>query len=287
MKITLNNKKGEAKTKEISERKILAGVIIAILIVMTRLVPLALALAVTAFLSFKFIAAFRASNEEPIDVAESEIKPVEARERKVTEDTVIDDAFRLAQKRITELLHMDYPAAIWQWEQAAEMRRALRGGGNIPRIYISNAGGFKAANVLLRGICVETLIYGNMPEVKKEQEFKPTEDDDPQSDDLGGVETADSDEGVRAEPTEAELELEAVEWADDNFKKLNDRLNQAVGEGADGLTVTEDDLPEEKKTWSYICTYLNSDRYGLSAELLPDEQGIRIVIPMEDQGEDV
>ena len=190
-----------------------------------------------------------------INAADPEPEPV-SEPKPATERDVKDLAYSVILARISELVAADYPKAKWVWEKPNA--RALVMNGDDACIILSGAGGYGRARAVIENLQLKTLEYLTA----KETPEKPTEDNTEDEDE------DDSDD----EPMPINYELMAFEWVEANLIGLNERCNEAIGEGKDELLITEDELPV-KDSWDCICKELKrADIENL--EMVPE--GIKI-----------
>ena len=188
------------------------------------------------------------TQQEPEAVSVPESKPV-------TERDVRDLAFSVILTRITELVEAEYPKAKWVWEKPNA--KALVLAGDEAYIILSGAGGYRRARPVVENLQLKSLDYMTSKEKPEEIETDPIEDIDEDEDDT---------------EVPVNYELMAFEWAEANVIGLNERCNNAVGEGKEEMLIPADELPVPE-SWESICTELN--RAGLeNLEIIPE--GIKI-----------
>lgn len=188
------------------------------------------------------------TQQEPEVVSVPEPKPV-------TERDVKELAFSVILTRITELVEADYPKAKWVWEKPNA--KALVLAGDEAYIILSGAGGYRRARPVVENLQLKSLDYMTVSQKPKEIEEDLPEDFDEEDDDA---------------EIPVNYELMAFEWAEANVIELNERCNNAVGEGKEEMLISADELPVPE-SWECICTELN--RAGLeNLEIVPE--GIKI-----------
>ena len=175
--------------------------------------------------------------------------------RAPTEKDVRDLAYSVILTRISELVSSEYPTAKWVWEKP-NARKLIENGEEVC-IILSGAGGYRRAKIKIQNLQVVGLEYlaAKLPE-------KPEV-----------VEEVDEEAIYEAsEPTPVNYELLAFEWAEAHVIELNDRCNEAIGQGKTELILMSEELPT-KESWENICTELK--RAGLEdVEVITD--GIKI-----------
>lgn len=177
--------------------------------------------------------------------------------REPTERDVRDMAYAVILRRITELVSEEHPDARWVWAEPNAKKRIEQ--GEVVTIILNRAGGYRKAQVRIVNLQVKGLIYS----------FDPLPDpgehpDPPQPDPDGDTE---EDE----EPAE-NYEYLAFEWVEAHIMELNERCNEAIGQGRNELLLKPDELPVQE-SWPAICEELK--RSDLT-DVTSDENGIRI-----------
>lgn len=152
----------------------------------------------------------------------------------VSENDVRRLAYGVILRRITELLLEDFPDARWVWEEPNTMRRIEED----KEIYIllNRAGGHRRAKVIIRNLSVIRLEYGNVSRIPCPEDVQidePNEDEDMTDN----------------------YEVIAFEWVEAHIIELNERCNEAIGEGLKELLLKADELPVTE-SWPDICREL-------------------------------
>ena len=175
--------------------------------------------------------------------------------RAPNERDVRDLAYSVILTRISELVSSEYPTAKWVWEKP-NARKLIENGEEVC-IILSGAGGYRRAKIKIQNLQVVGLEYlaaklPEKPEVVEEVDEEAIDE--------------------ASEPTPVNYELLAFEWAEAHVIELNDRCNEAIGQGKTELILMSEELPT-KESWENICTELK--RAGLEdVEVIPD--GIKI-----------
>ena len=175
--------------------------------------------------------------------------------RAPNERDVRDLAYSVILTRISELVSSEYPTAKWVWEKP-NARKLIENGEEVC-IILSGAGGYRRAKIKIQNLQVVGLEYlaAKLPEKPEVVEEVDEEAIDESS-----------------EPTPVNYELLAFEWAEAHVIELNDRCNEAIGQGKTELILMSEELPT-KESWENICTELK--RAGLEdVEVITD--GIKI-----------
>ena len=176
--------------------------------------------------------------------------------RAPTERDVRDLAYSVILTRISELVSSEYPTAKWVWEKP-NARKLIENGEDV-FVILSGAGGYRRAKVKIRNLQVDGIDY-----VTAEIPSKPEDN----------VDDSDADDAEEEnEPVPVNYELLAFEWAEAHVIELNDRCNEAIGQGKKELILMSEELPTPE-SWENICTELK--RAGLEdVEVVTD--GIKI-----------
>lgn len=152
---------------------------------------------------------------------------------KPTEQDVRELAYRVILRRVTEIVQGTYPEARWIWE-SPNIRQLLETGGEI-FILLNRAGGFRRAKVNISGFYVTGIDYESvLKSDNNPSETEETTDDETQPDNY---------------------ELIAFEWVEAHIMELNERCNEAIGNGMAELLIKADELPIPE-SWSDICREL-------------------------------
>lgn len=163
-------------------------------------------------------------------------------------------AYSVILTRISEMVSSEYPTAKWVWEKP-NSRKLIENGEDVC-IILSGAGGYRRAKVKIQNLQVVALEYltAKLPE-------NPERIDD-----------VDEAEDAESEPVPVNYELLAFEWVEAHVIELNDRCNEAIGQGKSELILMSEELPTSE-SWGNICTELK--RAGLEeVEVITD--GIKI-----------
>ena len=177
-----------------------------------------------------------------------------------TEKDVMDLAYSVILKRISQLVKDIYPDAKWVWEKPNS--KNLIFGGESVYIILNNAGGYQRALVQIENLRATALKF-DAPKVVSVIESKPEMD--------FGTVTEQVEEIVNKD---VNYELVAFEWVDKHILELNERCNEVMGKGETELRLMQDELPAAE-SWTNICSELV--RVGLkNVECVSD--GIKIIL---------
>lgn len=181
-----------------------------------------------------------------------ENKPKEP-EKLPTEKDVFALAYSVILTRISELVLSEYPTAKWVWAKS-NTRKLIEAGEDV-YIILNGAGGYRKGKVEIKNLSVVGITYVT-PEPKPEP----------------GIDASEDEEVIDAEPKPVNYELFAFEWVEAHIVELNDRFNDAIGQGKKELVLMAEELPTVE-SWENICSELI--RAGLEkVELIPE--GIKI-----------
>ena len=180
----------------------------------------------------------------------------------VSEQDLINNAFGLLQRRITEELTHDFPHAKWVWGKAGA-RLSFATGEDL-LILLADAEGRRSATVRTNALQFSQLLY----HAYQPQPVDPMQDPHTQSDSTAEDEEDDSDS------SSVDFGLLAFEWVDANLKELNGYANEAVAKGQQEFLLSADNLPHGD-SWVIICKELVRNGF-LGATAMAD--GIRVQI---------
>lgn len=183
---------------------------------------------------------------------------LEEPKKEPTEKDVRDLAYSVIQKKITELVAIEYPDARWVWEQPNSKEKIEK---NEPvYILLNRAGGFRRAQVHILNLQVTAIKYDAVEEKKENEEETDI------------LENKQDDTANPKEPVKVNYELLAFEWVEAHIFEINERCNDAIGEGKKELLLVSEELPVPE-SWSAICEELK--RAELS-DVAITEDGIKI-----------
>ena len=158
----------------------------------------------------------------------------------LTERDVRDMAYSVIMSRITLMVTGSFPDARWIWAEP-DARRRIENGEDV-FILLNRAGGYRNAKVRIDNLQVQEIIYSF--DTAEEPEEIPADPDDTEDDTPDPV-----------DPPPENFELIAYEWVESHIIALNDRCNEAIGEGKNVVILTADELPDPK-SWESICDEL-------------------------------
>ncbi len=159
-------------------------------------------------------------------------------------------------KGITELVQNDYPNSRWIWECSNAYQ--LISQGEDVYILLNRAGGYRKAKVIISENTVVSIQYLKAPSSETKPVINIPQEELFEKDNYG---------------------LLAFEWVEANILNLNQRFNEAIGDGITEMLIHSDELPVIE-SWTDICNELI--RAGISnAKTVPE--GIKINLMFEKQ----
>lgn len=176
----------------------------------------------------------------------NEIQPVEKEDC----NEVIDNQMSIGEQ-VSMYVRMQYPEAKWIWAQSDTAERIAA--GDEVFILLNRAGGYRRARVILKDNLVSAI------EISKVSEQPKTEQNNVSV-------------SQESKPQAVNYELIAFEWVEEHICKLNERLNDVIGNGNSEMILTVEELPVSE-SWASVCKELK--RVGIPfAECI--ENGIKI-----------
>lgn len=156
-----------------------------------------------------------------------------------TEHDVREMAYSVIMSRISLMVTASYPDARWIWAEP-DARRRIENGEDV-FILLNRAGGYRKAKVRIENLQVQEIIYS----------FDMQEPDDVPVE-------PEAEEPNNQDPVEQPVEnyeLIAYEWVDSHIIELNEKCNEAIGQGKNVVILTAEELPDAK-SWEAICDEL-------------------------------
>jgi len=176
-----------------------------------------------------------------------------------TEQSVLNEAFGLLQRRINEAVAGRYPDARWVWSVSDAFGQFTS--GRPLAILLNGAGGYQKATVQVKELQFVGLTYGDSPDTEPRQDSQPEQ----------------PEEDSQEEPEPIDFGLIAFEWVEANLQKLNAQGNEIVAEGKKEFHIPAEELPHGDG-WPAVCAELT--RCGFSAAI-PVAGGIQVKIKTE------
>lgn len=223
-------KKFGKKSSVIREIMLLIGILAAITLI-CRLWPLLLLMLLSLFAAL-IVLLFRTTAQpeiiEPKPVPEASEKPA----RIPTQNDVYEFAYSVILRRVTQLVHERYPQARWIWE-SSNIRQLIESGDDV-FILLNRAGGYRRAKVTIANLQVEDIAFvgTDISEADEDPDISEPKDDIPEN-----------------------YELLAFEWVEAHIIDINNRCNEAIGEGKNGILIPAEELPV-KESWLDVCRQL-------------------------------
>lgn len=169
-------------------------------------------------------------------------------------------------EQVTNKVREEYPESKWVWAQSDTLQRI--NAGEEVFILLNRAGGYRRAKVHIVGETVAAVEF-LMPKSGVSESIAAKAE----------IETASDSQTA---PAKENYELLAFEWADAHILELNERCNEAIGQGYTELLLAADELPLAA-SWPNICEELR--RADLrDVECVPE--GIIIKLMQETAKED-
>ena len=244
------------KKKQLSHDLMATILMLALLVVITRLWPILL-LMILGLFGYALRMLFRIG-KQPVVVTPPQLQALPA---PVTEQEVITVAFGLLQRRITQQVTAIYPQARWVWSEPGARERFAAGGPLL--ILLNSAGGYRKALVQVSDLQLYSLTYLQSA-TEGDAQPDPEPDAPPQEE--------------KPEPTEqVDYGLLVFEWVEANLQRLNVLANEAFAQSQTGFRIPSEELPHGD-SWQMVCEELI--RAGFSnAEALAD--GIQVQVKLQ------
>ena len=224
------------------EALVLLG-LLALLTYITRLWPILLLIILGIFIAILrllFLSSKKVEPLEPLLVLPEPTAPSEPREQDFQAMAMV-----LIQRRISQILEAKYPDVRWIWESPRAKEDIMV--GNKVYVILNRAGGYRRGLVLIRNLHVFDVIFENPdqnpdPVPQPPVPPKPNPNPEPEGDD--------EDEEIPED-----FGLIAFQWVEANIVALNEKCNEAIGQGASFYLIPHVDLPVSE-SWMDICKEL-------------------------------
>lgn len=185
-----------------------------------------------------------------------------------TEKEIIQKAFGLLQRRITEQVMIEYPNARWVWSNPKAMESFAE--GNHLTILLNSAGGYQKAHVLAKNLIFSGLSYvgpdGIGSSAAPQTETVVTESHSP---------IEDTDDDLADEPVVINYERLAFEWVESYLMEINSRCNEAIATEQSSVLLPSCELPHPD-SWLDVCKELRHNGFP-DADV--SEVGITLTLP--------
>ena len=209
---------------------------------------------ILAIIALLVVLVIRACKKQPQEEVVHE-QPQERQSKLITDKDLFALEYGVLTSKISQLVEQEYPGAQWIWERP-NVRKLLQNGEEI-FIRLNKAGGYRRVKVHITNLFVGGLEV--VPNAN-EQQVKPIQEKET--------------EVTKEEPMKVNYELMAFDWVENHIAELNERCNNAIGDGKDSILLTAEELPVQE-SWASICEELK--RMDLSAvEMIPE--GIKITL---------
>ena len=174
------------------------------------------------------------------------VKPMEALPPSAVPPTELDMeemAYFIIQRRITQILQEKYPDVRWIWENPCAKEDI---------ILLNKAGGYRRGHVVIRNLQVFDVSFAD--EKKESNDPVPPSEDAPEP---APPATPPVDDDIPEN-----YGLIAFQWVEAHVMELNDRCNEAIGEGLTEYLIPASELPVSE-SWEEICKELiRNDLHG-------------------------
>ena len=222
------------------EALVLLG-LLALLTYITRLWPILLLIILGIFIAtlrLLFLSSKKVEPLEPVLALPEPKDPPEPREQDFQSMAMV-----LIQRRISQILEAKYPNVRWVWESPRAREDIMA--GNKVYVILNRAGGYRRGQVLIRNLQVFDVIFENFeqrPDPVPQPPVPPVPASDP---------------GVAEEEDEIpeDYGLIAFQWVEANIVSLNEKCNEAIGQGEEYYLIPADELPVAD-SWLDICKEL-------------------------------
>lgn len=216
---------------------------IALLTLIIRLWPILLLMILGIFLAALRLLFLSSKKVEPV-------KPMEAFPPSAappTEPDMEDMAYFVIQRRITQILQEKYPNVRWIWENPGAKEDIIA--GNPVYVLLNKAGGYRRGHVVIRNLHVFDVSFADEKKEINDPVLPPKDAPEP-------APPADDDD------IPENYGLIAFQWVEAHVMELNDRCNEAIGEGLTEYLIPASELPVSE-SWEEICKELiRNDLHG-------------------------
>jgi hypothetical protein len=183
------------------------------------------------------------------------------------EFTIIQKAFGLLQRRITEQVTLEYPGARWVWSAPNAIERFKN--NELLIVCFNGAGGFNKAqvithNMLFKGmkyVTLETLTIASPISKNEPVENELTDDDTDDVDEID--ESIDSDDVSIPDNTPVNYGLIAFDWVYANMEDINAKYNEAIAQNQAEMLIPADTLPHPD-SWKDVCEELKRNGFSVA-----------------------
>lgn len=222
--------------------------LLALLMYITRIWPILLLVILGIFvaaLRLLFLSSTKVPTVEPMTDYPAP-KPIP----EPSEQDVQDVAYRVIQRRITQIIAVKYPDARWVWENPRAREDIMEG----QKVYIllNRAGGYNRGLVVIRNLQVVDVVFdaaAKPPVPKTEEDAPPSPPSSPP------VPVPDSVSEEEADEIPEDFGLIAFQWVEAHVIELNEQINEAIAKRETSMVIPASELPA-KGSWVEICREL-------------------------------
>lgn len=214
---------------------------LALLTFITRLWPILLLIILGIFIATLRLLFLSSQKVEPI-------KPLPALpppSRLPEEMDMQSMAYCIIQRRITQILADRFPNSRWIWENPRAKEDIMA--GNPVYVLLNKAGGFRRGHVIIQQLQVMDIVF----EEKKSEPVPPASDPAPTPPGSSVPPVAEEED----EPMPENFGLIAFNWVEAHVMELQERCNEAIGEGLTEYLIPAEELPVTE-SWEEICKVL-------------------------------
>lgn len=220
---------------------------IALLTFIIRLWPILLLMILGIFVAALRLLFLSSKKVEPV-------KPMEAFPPSAvppTEPDMEDMAYFVIQRRITQILQEKYPNVRWIWENPGAKEDIIA--GNPVYVLLNKAGGYRRGHVVIRNLHVFDVSFADEKKEINDPVLPPENAPEPAPPATPPANDDDIPENYG---------LIAFQWVEAHVMELNDRCNEAIGEGLTEYLIPASELPVSE-SWEEICKELiRNDLHG-------------------------
>lgn len=214
---------------------------LALLTFITRLWPILLLIILGIFIAALRLLFLSSKKVEPIKPLPALPPPT----RLPSEMDMQSMAYCIIQRRITQILADRFPNSRWIWENPRAKEDIMA--GNPVYVLLNKAGGFRRGHVIIRQLQVMDIVF----EEKKSEPVPPETDSAPTPPNPPIPPVEDGND----EPMPENFGLIAFNWVEAHVMELQERCNEAVGEGLSEYLISAEELPVTE-SWEEICKVL-------------------------------
>lgn len=237
----------ERKRHYAHEALVILG-LLALLMYITRIWPILLLVILGIFvaaLRLLFLSSTKVPTVEPMTDYPAP-KPVP----EPSEKDVQDVAYRVIQRRITQIIAVKYPDARWVWENPKAREDIMEG----QKVYIllNRAGGYNRGLVVIRNLQVVDVVFdaAAKPPVPKAEEDAPQIP--PPAPPIPAPDPVPDED---ADEIPEDFGLIAFQWVEAHVIELNEQINEAIAKRETSMVIPAAELPA-KGSWVEICREL-------------------------------